>query len=41
MVSGLASDNPMYLIFPSSTSFFSSPIYSTTVFSARTGIILI
>ena len=26
-VAGLASDNPMYLIFPSWTSFFSSPIY--------------
>ena len=26
IVSGLASDNPMYLIFPSCTSFFSSPI---------------
>ena len=26
IVSGLASDNPMYFILPSSTSFFSSPI---------------
>ena len=26
MVSGLASDNPMYLTFPSSTNFLSSPI---------------
>ena len=28
IVSGLASDSPMYLIFPSSTSFLSSPTYS-------------